>query len=704
MQLYPTTAADKFELGVIKRIITGRCSGDAAKLLVNEMQPMEQGENLLTVLEQTDEMLQIRKNGLFFPQITFPNIGYELNLLGIPASVLEAAQFAKLRITCEIANNVIRFLKEKQLLYPKLALVAQDLLNADEIIKEISAIIDENALVKSSASKKLGEIRKSLAEARNRANRLFEQQIKKFQKAGYLREFNEGYYNDRRVLAVLAEYKRQIGGIIHGSSDSGRTSFVEPGELVEINNLVQEYEQDERKEIYRVLTVLTNKIRTYHHQLRDYEKALSWLEFTDAKAAVSNDLNCILPQFSNEGVIDLREAVHPVLFLQNRKEGKKTIPLNLKLEPESRLLVISGPNAGGKSISLKTLGLHQIMLQSGMLVPVKEGSTYCLFDKLFVDMGDDQSIAYELSTYSSRLVNMKHFITLANAKTLIFIDEFGTGSDPDLGGAIAESILEVLAEKNCYGIITTHYNNIKLLAEEKPGLMNASMLFNLETLSPLYVLSQGQAGSSYTFEVAKKIGLPNEILDDAKKRLNSKQVKFDKVLVTVQTKKNELNREIHRLQEERGKLRKELEDNRKVVEKITAQEEQIKRADSLELIAKGEKYDKLIALWSKPNNKTEVYKRLAQASVKEKQKEEEKLKQDVVHQMRLKKERLAKQKQEKKTKEGKKKSWHPTVGEQVRLKGGKELGEVLSVDNENITVAFGILKTKVQKFDLQPAQ
>jgi DNA mismatch repair protein MutS2 len=700
MIVYPESAAEKFEFGVIKKVISNRCSGEVAKSLVQEMAPLEMSELLVTTLNQTDEMLQIRKNGLYFPQVTFPNIGYELNMLRIPDSVLEAAQFQKLKQTCEIANNVIRFLKEKKELYPNLSQVCANLLNADTIIKEISAIVDENAQVKSSASKRLGEIRKSLTEARNRANRMFEHQVKKFQKAGYLREFNEGFYNERRVLAVLSEYKRQIGGIIHGSSDSGRTAFVEPGELVEVNNVVQEYEQDERKEIYRVLTILTTKIRKFLPQLKEYESALAWLEFTDAKAAVSNDLNCILPILSSTGEINLIEAVHPVLFLQNRKEGKKTVPLNLRLNQEQRLLVISGPNAGGKSISLKTLGLLQIMLQSGMLVPVKEGSSLSFFERFFVDMGDDQSIAYELSTYSSRLVNMKHFINFANENTLIFIDEFGTGSDPDLGGAIAESILEVLAEKKCYGIITTHYNNIKLLAEEKEGLQNASMLFDLESLSPLYLLSQGQAGSSYTFEVAKKIGLSSEIIADAKNRLDSKQVKFDKVLVTVQTKKNELNREIHRLQEERGKLRKELEENRKIVEKITAQENTIKRQESIELMLKGEKYDKLIQLWNNNKSKAEIYKRLAQASHKEKQKEEERLKQDVVHQMRLKKQRLAKQKAEKKQQSSKKKQWIPKVGEMVKLKGGKEQGEVLSINDDIVTVAFGILKTKVSRTEL----
>ena len=508
MKLYPADALERFEFSHIKKKLVSLCNSGVGKEMAEELRPYHDKKELRLRLNQSEELLEIEANDLAFPEIAFPGIANELKWLKIQGAKLDGESFIKIVHVCEVLKSLYRFLHEQREELPALYSIVEPCEDPGPIIKLIHSKLEDNGKVRSSASRNLAEIRKSLDSERNKSKRKFDSILRKYKKLGWLREFDESYYNNRRVLAVEAEYKRKINGIIHGISESGRSAFIEPMEMIEINNHIASLEQDELIEVNRILRELTAEVASYLPSIKHYNASLGLIDFTRAKTRLAMQMDARMPELSTNGEIILNNAFHPVLSWFLEKEKKKNIPLNLHLDKKSRLMVISGPNAGGKSIALKTLGLLQIMLQSGLLVPVGEGSKMFFFNKLFVDIGDDQSIEYELSTFSSRLMKMKYFLEFADEQTIVFIDEFGTGSDPDLGGALAEVMLEDLIKKKPYGMITTHYNNIKVFAENTPGMSNGSMLFELSNLSPLFTLEQGQPGSSFTFEVASKIGLP----------------------------------------------------------------------------------------------------------------------------------------------------------------------------------------------------
>jgi DNA mismatch repair protein MutS2 len=701
MNLYPKDTLYRFEFNQIVEILKGICKGDKAKNIAENLVPYNSIELIKPLLLQTKELLEIRNNGLFFPETFYPNIIIELKLLAVDNSILEGKQIIKLKETVETAINLLRFLEDKKELYPALRSVVGDIKISKEIVDIINKILEPNGLVKDNASKDLLEIRKELDAIKQKANRAFSIQLRKYKKLGWLREFDESFFNERRVLAVISEYKRQVKGFIHGISETGSTAFIEPSELLEVNNERFEVEEEERREVTKILNILTAQLRVYLPIIKSYEQTLSFIDFTDAKAKLAQKLNANMPVLSLDKKIKLEDSMHPLLYLQNQKEGKETIPLSIEINDENRIIIISGPNAGGKSISLKTVGLLQIMLQSGLLIPAKDYSQVSIFKNIFVDIGDDQSIEYELSTYSSRLQKMKYFIEFSSKNSIIFIDEFGTGSDPELGGFIAESILEEINKTRTFGMITTHYGNIKILAENTAGLQNACMLFDEKTLTPKYKILVGNPGSSYTFEVAKKIGLNEKIIENAKSKIDGKKIKFDELLVTLQAKKNQLNKETYNLQFEKGKLKKETEEFKKEYEKITAQNKFIERQDNLNLIQKGKLYNDLLELWQKTKSKPEILKKVIIASDKEyarqneairKQREQERLQREtknVLHKNVEKEISLAL--------EGIK------IGVKVKLKNSKQVGIVSDVKKDKITVVFGSIKTIVNIKDLREA-
>ena len=616
-------------------------------------------------------------------------------MLGIDNAVLDGQQVIKLRKVAEVAATVIRFLGEKKELYPRLRGIVEGLYTSKELISLIDEVLEPNGFVKTSASKELGRARKALAEAKHKANKAFEAAVRKYKKLGWLRDYEESIYNDRRVLAVTAENKRKIDGTLHGNSESGNTSFVEPANLVNLNNDVAESRQWEKREEYRILRELTHNLRSYKAILESYENALGFLDFTFAKARYAMHIDANKPLISREKEINVIQAYHPVLLEQNRADGKTTIPMNLSLDYKKRILVISGPNAGGKSVSLKTFGLLQIMFQCGMLIPAEEHSQMGIFKQFFVDIGDDQSIAYELSTYSSRLVKMKHFLFHANKNTLFFIDEFGTGSDPELGGAIAETILEEMGKSKAFGVITTHYANLKILAENSPMMLNGCMLFDEDTLLPKYKLDIGQAGSSYTFEVAQKIGLDQGVIDGAKMKLDDRKVNLDKLLITLQTKKNKLNKETHILQTEKSKIRKEIEASRLEAEKYREKQENLNFSENMRLIQQGKKYDSILKDWHDKGKRKDITRKLTLMSEKEAARKKEK---DMTERMREKQDRIRKQKENrrKSRQESKKLMDKPIhVGDKVRMPGTKEAGVVEEISKNKATVVFGMIRTIV---------
>jgi DNA mismatch repair protein MutS2 len=704
VKLYPNDTSERFEFPKVIHRIVKLCGSERGKTFARELEPSSEIDQIRRWLDQTAEAKSIIENGIFFPDYGFPNISAELSKLGIDNAVLEGTEAIKIRTVAEVAAKVIHFLAEKKEIYPALRDITEGVMSSKELIKIIDEVLEPNGFVRTNASKELQMARKALADARQRANRTFEATLRRYKKLGWLREYDESFYNDRRVLAVLAEHKRQIDGTLHGSSESGSTAFIEPSQMVALNNDVAEARQREKREEYRILKALTAEIRQFKHIIEAYEYVLGFVDFTFSKARYALEIDAAKPIIDRNKDILLVNAYHPVLLAQNKKEGKPTIPLTMSLNHKTRILVISGPNAGGKSISLKTLGLLQLMFQSGMLIPAAETSTMGVFRQIFVDIGDDQSIAYELSTYSSRLLKMKHFLMQAHKNTLFFIDEFGTGSDPELGGAMAEVILEELSETGAFGVITTHYANIKIMAENNPVLKNGCMLFDEQTLAPKYELYVGHAGSSYTFEVAQKIGLEKEIIQRAREKLDQRKVKLDQLLITLQTKKNQLNKETSILQQEKSRIRKEIEQFEKESELYRQKRTDLNFSENKQLIERGKKYDALLEAWQDRKKRKELSSKLTLAAEKEANKKREL---DQAEKLRAKQERIRKQKEKRKLQKAgqvQQKQLEFKVGDKVKMRSSKQVGEVEEVNKDKVTVVFGMMKTIVPAQKLQHLQ
>jgi DNA mismatch repair protein MutS2 len=411
MKLYPEDALERFEFHQIRLKLNQYCRSEPALNMAEVLMSISDWPRLEQTLAQTVEMQQIVVNQLAFPEIEFPPLSNEIRWLKIKGSRLEGESFLRILSAASTIKNVVRFLRTNKEIYPALHKVIENTDDPKQLIALIDKTIDENGQVRSSASKKLSDIRKSLNAERIKAKKKFDGIIRRYKKLGWLRDFDESYYNNRRVLAVEAEYKRKIRGIIHGISETGKSAFIEPMEMVEINNQVAGLEQEEILEINRILVELTAEVADYLPSILAYNQSLGLLDFTRAKVKLAIDMNARMPEINQNGEILLVKAWHPMLSWFLKSESKKVVPLSLSLDTETRIMVISGPNAGGKSIALKTLGLLQIMMQAGLLIPVGEGTKMRLFDQLFVDIGDDQSIEYELSTYSSRLIKMKYLFT-----------------------------------------------------------------------------------------------------------------------------------------------------------------------------------------------------------------------------------------------------------------------------------------------------
>ncbi len=695
MKLYPKDALDRFEFDHIKRKLFALCNSEAARDLVQNLVPYSDRNELELRLKQSEELYSLEVNQLFYPEIAFPGLVNEIKWLKIKGAKLEGDSFIKILKVCEVIKGLYRFLNEQKQSLPALFEIVKNIEDPSKLIKMIDLKIEANGQVRSSATRELGDIRKALDSERLKSKKKFDTILKRYKKLGWLREFDESYYNNRRVLAVESEYKRKIKGIIHGVSESGRSAFIEPMEMVEINNHISSLEQDELMELNRILRSLTAEVANFLPSIVFYHKGLGMIDFTRAKVRLAISMDARMPEISKNGEVILVNTQHPILSWFLEKENKKSIPLNLKLNKEDRLMVISGPNAGGKSIALKTLGILQIMLQSGLLIPVGEGSKMFFFDQLFVDIGDDQSIEYELSTYSSRLVKMKYFLEFANEKTLVFIDEFGTGSDPDLGGALAEVMLKEILKHRPYGMITTHYNNIKVLAENNKGIINGSMLFEMQTLAPLFILEQGHPGSSFTFEVASKIGLSKTLIQEAKDTVSDQKVNFDRVLVQLQARKNELNRKNRQLSQNQKLLSKELDKTKNEFLLLESKLSELNDPENQKRIEHGNKYIRLIESYQKSKNKKDILKRILIASDKWAENiKKEKLK-DESEKLKEKQSRIRKNKRERKKEKIEQEAWIPEVGDLAKIGSGKQSGEIMEIKKGKALVHFGAMKTIV---------
>lgn len=684
MQVFPAGSAQSLEFHLVSQQIESYCRTPDSRALAKGMKPISRHDRLMASLHETEEFRNILFNKLPFPDTEFQPLGSEAVLLGVQGSVLSEQQFVNIRDLIKRASEIYRYLDERRQQYPALAEMWSLTFPDPEIIKIIDAVIEEReAYVRSSASRELAAIRQELSHARRESEKRFRSFLSEMKKLGWVREQEETFYNGRRVISVMAEYKREIKGVVHGSSETGKTAFIEPFATVEINNTIMQLQTEEKREVHRLLRELSQSLRPYHLVIKGSHDLMNLLDFTRAKAKYAISIHARLPEIVKEPLIDLREAFHPVLYLQNKQSKKDTIPFSFSLNTENRMLIISGPNAGGKSITLKTTGLLQLMLQSGIPIPVQEGSRMSLFQALMTDIGDSQSIEYELSTYSSRLLKARHFLQFANRRTLVLIDELGTGSDPDLGGALAAVLVEELHRLKAFAVITTHYANIKVLAEKQKGMTNASMEFDADTLLPKYRLSVGKPGSSYTFEVARKSGFPEELIERASKKVDKGKLNMDKILLELQRDRAALEQKARQMEEKEH----DAEESRKRFEQLSAkldkkQQQERERADEQARMTElARKMQQLIDDWNSTGNKKNVSERLFRYLTSEKRK------------------KLEQQAQERQEKRAKRKAAQAALsikeGVKVRLMNSRQTGVVEELMKGKAKVLFNGIRSIV---------
>jgi DNA mismatch repair protein MutS2 len=630
--------------------------------------------------------------------------------LAIEDSFLEVGSFRKLATLSETANVLLLFLKKFNEYYPKLNEKASQIEFTKIIIQKIDEVVDKYGIIKDNASPELIHIRREMSTVRGKVNQSFGTALSQYNSLGYLDDIKESIVENRRVLAVLAMYRRKVKGSILGSSKTGSIAYIEPEATLKYSRELSNLEYEEREEITKILKKLSNEIRPFVDLLLQYQDFLSDIDVIAAKAKYANKINALLPNIIEEKRLFFREAFHPILYLNNLEKKEVTFPQTVELNQDNRIIVISGPNAGGKTISLKTVGLLQLMLQSGMLIPVHERSETFLFDRILTDIGDNQSIENHLSTYSYRLKNMNYFLKKCNAKTLFLIDEFGTGSDPELGGALAETFLEEFYHREAFGIITTHYSNLKILANELPHASNANMLFDEKSLEPLYKLILGQAGSSFTFEVAQKNGIPFGLINRAKKKIEGGKVRFDKTIATLQKERSKMEKTSNNLKEEETKVREESKKMEQINLKI---KEKLERYQELydanqRLIYIGQKIDDIADTYFNNKDKKvligEFLKMIEienskrrKISAKEK-KVQEVIQKKIVEEVTVKVEEIRKEKKEKKMKAAlvpEKPKMVLKVGDRVRMHDGKAVGILEKIEKNKVVVNYGVFTSKV---------
>lgn len=674
------------------------------------MLPLENKEQLVLQLNSVSEFTSSFDNENQIPNHGFDDLSLEINLLKIENSVLELEGFRRIASTSETINTLLKFFKKFKEYYPKIHSQGSKIEITKELISSINNVIDRFGEVRNDASPELFQIRKNIQNVRSKIGQSFQRALSQYSNADFLDDIKESVVENRRVLAVKAMYRRKVKGTIMGSSKTGSIVYVEPEITLQHTRELSNLQFEETDEIKRILLQLTQFIQPYRSLLIAYQDYLTLIDSYYARAKYAEKTNSILPKINSNRELCLVKAYHPLLYLSNKLEGKTTYPQDITLKKEQRIIVISGPNAGGKSITLKTVGLLQLILQTGMLIPVHEQSTVCFFDQIITDIGDNQSIENHLSTYSYRLKNMKYFMHKCNKNTLFLIDEFGTGSDPELGGALAESFLEEFYNREAYGIITTHYSNLKVLANELPNMSNANMQFDNKTLEPIFNLILGEAGSSFTFEVAQKNGIPFSLINRAKKKIERGKVRFDATIAKLQKERSQMTKTGKSLREQENKA---IEENQRL--------ELLNKKIKNKLIGYQELFDhnqRMIVLGNKVNDVADRYfengkKRPLIAdllSLVESENSKRKKKSAVVK----KKEKAAKEKanQEatkalvgirKEKKKKKKEAPQPVkvkidfkIGDQVRLFDGKAVGTIDSIEKEKAIVNYGMFTTQIR--------
>lgn len=711
------------EFPTVCQQISEFCVTDLGREKCLQIQPFQKASEILFSLHQTNEYKSSELQETRIPNHGFDAIDNEIKFLNIEESILEVAGIRKIQSISNTVNAQILYFRKYKEIYPSLYQTTDEVEFTKHLVEKIDEIINHFGEIKDYASPLLQKTRRAINLVRGQINSSFSSALSKYHSAGYLDEIKETVVENIRVLAVTAMHRRKVKGSILGSSKTGSIVYIQPEATLqharELNNL----QYEEKQEVKRILKELTEYIRPARPLLIQYQELLSEIDVIAAKVTYAKKLNAVLPKITKSRELELKEAYHPLLYLTNKNSNKTTHPQDISLMPDNRIIVISGPNAGGKSITLKTVGLLQVMLQSGMLVPVHEYSRMCFFTKVLTDIGDNQSIENHLSTYSYRLKNMKHFLRKCDDKTLFLIDEFGTGSDPELGGALAETFLEVFYEKNSYGIITTHYANLKKMAQETEAISNANMLFDSKTLEPVYKLHLGEAGSSFTFEVAQKNGIPYSLINRSKKKVERGKIRFDKSIAKLQQERSKLSKTTSSLKEKEEKAAEEQrrldEINAKVQQKLEGFQELYD--SNQRMIFLGQKIDDLSEKFFNNNNKKaligeflklvaiENSKRKKESKKKKeaKKKQEQKIKQEAekkIQVIRVKKQEEKKKQVEEEKKAEEKKIVSFKVNDRVRLEDSRSVGTIDKIEKGKAIINYGMFTTEADLSKLELVQ
>lgn len=703
MQTADEQTLKDLEFPILRDWLQAYAVGPTAQKKLQTLSPIDSPEETSLALNRVNEYLAIRTQGETFPALDYEELLVELKLLPIKNSFLPKEGFVRIAQASYLVNRLIHFFDKREKEFPELSALLHSIFYTEEIIEAIDKVFDRKGEIKDDASVTLFKIRSDLKTLKGKINKNFDKEVRRLSKENILGDTKEAFINDRRVLTILASHKRKIEGNVMGSSKTGSLTYIEPQANLELNREYDIQLDEERKEIVIILKALTKQIAEHTPLISAYQELLTTLDFIHAKTKLALEMKCALPKINSDSEMELIDAFHPILRRNNTSLGKKTFPQQLKMDKFSRMLVISGPNAGGKSITLKTVGLLQVMLQSGLLVPVNPNSKMFFFKKILTDIGDNQSIENELSTYSYRLKRMNYFLTVTNKRTLLLLDEFGTGSDPDLGGALAEVFFEELYNRKAFGVITTHYANIKLKADQLRNAINGCMLFDTETLAPLFKFSIGQPGSSFTFEVAQINGISKEIIEEAKLRTDQQKIRMDKLLSELQSEKTYLER----LNKEHIEAQEKAEDARIAYERKKGQfDEKLKVQQST--IEKNNKYlssgkkmlsfiEKFKANTRKKTANQPLMDEIGKYLAVEKSKITEATKKIAVEIKKEKRKKIAPEKDEHQR-------YKIVVDCKVKLIATRQIGTVESLDGDNITVVFGFMRMKVDREKLSFVQ
>ena len=707
--IYPPNFEQKTGFDQIRRLVAGKCLSPLGEERVEEMSFSADYRRVSEQLNQTNEFVSILHGEKEFPAAYFFDVRYSLKRIRPEGTYLDEKELFDLKRSLQTIQHIVYFFRTEKgeaVAFPALSALASDVPLFPQIITAIDALLDKSGKIKDSASPALLQIRRDIASTVSGISRSLQSILRAAQTEGFVdKDVTPAMRDGRLMIPVAPAFKRKIRGIVHDESASGKTLFIEPEAVVEANNRVRELEGDERREIVRILTDFTQTLRPETPRLLCSYEFLADIDFIRAKALFAGQINAIRPEMEDKQQIDWIRAVHPLLYLSHTKQNKEVEPLDILLDGNNRLLLISGPNAGGKSVCLKTVGLLQYMLQCGLLIPVYERSRTGLFSGVFIDIGDEQSIENDLSTYSSHLINMKFFLKNCNETTLILIDEFGSGTEPRIGGAIAEALLKRFNSKGSFGVVTTHYQNLKHFAQDTPGIVNGAMLYDRHLMQPLFQLDIGNPGSSFAIEIARKTGLPEDVIADASNKVGADYINLDKYLQDIvrdkrywETKRQLIRRQEKKLEDLAARYEQDLEDVNKQRKDILRQAKEEAGRILAETNAKIENTIREIKEAQAGKEQTKQARRALddfKADVLAAKESDDKIARQMA--------KLKQRQKQKTASAGTNLNETIVAGDNVRLKGQTSVGTVLEVQGKQAVVAFGMIKSSVKLERLEKA-